>query len=94
MIIEVSINGKRKIVEYPDYFEKYENGNFKRCYTKVQFDYLKSENYETHYMFFDFKKKLIYFHEWSEERELTGDCDYVWSGACEYKKRVFNIWSK
>lgn len=93
MIIEVSINGKRKTVEYPDYFEKYENGNFKRCYTKAQFDYLKSENYEKHYMFFDFKKKLIYFHEWYEP-ELTGDCDYAWPCACEYKKRVFNIWSK
>ena len=93
MIIEVSINGKRKTVEYPDYFEKYENGNFKRCYTQAQFDYLKSENYEKHYMFFDFKKKLIYFHEWYEP-ELTGDCDYAWPCACEYKKRVFNIWSK
>jgi len=93
MIIEVSINGKRKIVEYPEYFEKYTNGHFRRCYTKEQFDYLKSEDYETHYMFFDYKKKIIYFHEWCEP-ELTGDCDYAWAAPCNYKKKVFNIWSK
>ena len=92
MIIEISINNKHKIIEFPEYFEKYENGNFKRCYTKEQFDFLKNENYETHYMFFDFKKKIIYFHEWCES-ELTGDCDYAWSCAWEYKKKVFNIWS-
>ena len=90
MIIEVSIDRKRKIVEYPEYFEK--NG-FTRCYTKDQFDYLKHEDYECPYMYFDYKKKIIYFHEWYEP-ELTGDCDYAWSSPYDYKKRVFNIWSR
>ena len=93
MIIEVSINRKRKIVEYPEYFEEFRNGGFRRCITKKQFDYLSKEDYSHHYMFFDYKKKIIYFHEWYEP-ELTGDCDYAWSSPYDYKKKVFNIWSK
>lgn len=93
MIIEISINRKRTIVEYPKYFEEFRNGGFKRCITKKQFDYLSQEDYSNAYMFFDYKKKIIYFHEWHEP-ELTGDCDYAWSSPYDYKKRVFNIWSK
>lgn len=93
MIIELSINRKRTIVEFPEYFEEFRNGGFKRCYTKDQFDYLSQEDYSTAYMFFDYKKKIIYFHEWYEP-PLTGDCDYAWSSPYDYKKKVFNVWSK
>ena len=93
MIIEVSINRKRKIVEYPEYFEEFRNGGFRRCYTKEQFDYLKHEDYSHPYMFFDYNKKIIYFHECCEA-VLTGDCDYAWDSPYDYKKKVFNIWSR
>jgi hypothetical protein len=92
MIIEISENRKHKIIEYPDYFEKYRNGGFTSCVSKKQFDYLSQEDYSTAYMFFDYKKKIIYFHEWCEP-ELTGDCDYAWPMPYNYKKKVFNIWS-
>jgi len=93
MIIEVSLNRKRKIIEYPEYFEEFKNGGFTCCVTKKQFDYLSEEDYSHPYMFFDYKKKIIYFHEW-DEPVLTGDCDYAWSMPYNYKKKVFNIWSK
>ncbi len=92
MIIEISENKKRKIIEYPEYFEKLSNGYFKRCFTKEQFDYLKHEDIATSYMYFDYKKKIIYFHEWVEPL-LLGDCDYAWSSSHDYKKKVFNIWA-
>ena len=93
MIIEVSIDRKRKIVEYPEYFEEFKNGSFKRCITKKQFDYFVEEDVHGSYMFFDYKKKLIYFHSW-EDPVLLGDCDYAWGSPVEYKKKVFNIWSR
>ena len=93
MIIEVSIDRKRKIVEYPKYFQEYKNGGFKRCVTKKQFDYFIEEDIYGSYMYFDYKKKIIYFHSW-EEPVLTGDCDYAWGSSVEYKKKVFNIWSR
>ncbi len=92
MIIEISENRKHKIVEYPDYFKKYENGHFTRCVSKAQFDYFISDDIHGSYMFFDYKKKIIYFHEW-DEPILTDDCDYAWGAACNYKKKVFNIWA-
>ena len=92
MIIEVSINRKRKIIEYPQYFEEFRNGGFIRCITKKQFDYLKHEDCSQAYMFFDYKKKIIYFHEWIEPL-LLGDCDYAWPSSHDYKKKVFNIWT-
>ena len=92
MIIEISENGKHKIVEYPGYFKKYENGHFRQCVSKKQFDFFIEDDIHGSYMFFDYKKKIIYFHEW-EDPVLTGDCDYAWGISCEYKKKVFNIWA-
>lgn len=89
MVIEISEGKKHKVIEFPQYFEA---KGFRRCYTKAQFDYLTSEDYETPRMYFDYKKKLIYFHEWCEPA-LTGDCDYAWSSPYDYKKKVFVIWS-
>ena len=90
MTIEISEKRKHKIIEYPDYFKKYENGCFTRCVSKKQFDYFIEDDIQGSYMFFDYKKKLIYFHEWCEP-ELAGDCDYAWGSFCNYKKKVFNI---
>ena len=87
MTIEIAKGNKHIKVEWPRYFK--EQG-FHICYTKDQFDYLCQMNYDTDYAFFDYKKRIIYLHEY-HEAICTGDCDYAWDSTSESKKKVFKV---
>jgi len=86
--IKLWYNNKKQEVIFPDFFI---SQGFKLCYTKKQFDYLKEECYDKDSIYFDYKAKKIYFHEWFEP-ELTGDCDYAWPAACDYSHKVYEMY--
>lgn len=87
--IEISEGGRHKIVEFPKHFE---DKGFVRCWTKAQFDYLSDSDPTTRYVYLDYKKRLIYFHE-GENVDPIGDCDYAWPSSIDSRKKVFAMWS-
>lgn len=86
--IKLWYKNKKQEVIFPEFFI---DQGFTVCITKRQFDYLKEVRCDDNCIFFDYKEKKIYFHEWLEP-ELTGDCDYAWPVACDYTHKVYEMY--
>jgi len=77
------------VVDFPKDFEA---KGFRRCYSKAQFDYLTWEDYEKPRMYYDYKKNVIYFHEWYYA-PIRDNGDYAWDAPYDYKAKVLNVWA-